>query len=187
MSESEPPERASLANALDQEEALLRRLEAERADAKARADALRARLAALDAAPVVRTGTATAPDARPRSPTEKMTLFRQLFRGRDDLYPTRFVSKRTGKPGYAPACANKFVAGLCELPKVKCGDCTNQAFRRVDDPAVLGHLRGKHVMGVYPMLPDETCWFLAVDFDKSTWKEDVRAFAEKARRLGLPG
>ena len=52
--------------------------------------------------------------------------------------------------------------------------------------AVLGHLRGKHVMGVYPMLPDETCWFLAVDFDKSTWKEDVRAFAETARRLELP-
>jgi superfamily II DNA or RNA helicase len=96
------------------------------------------------------------------------------------------VSKKTGKPGYAPACANKFVRGVCELPKVKCGDCTNQAFRPVDDGAVLGHLRGKHVMGVYPMLPDETCWFLAVDFDKGTWKEDVRAFAETARRLGLP-
>ena len=41
-------------------------------------------------------------------------------------------------------------------------------------------------MGVYPMLPDETCWFLAVDFDKSSWKEDVRAFAETAQRLGLP-
>ena len=37
---------------------------------------------------------------------------------------------------------------------MKCGDCTNQAFRRVDDAAVLGHLRGKHVMGVYAMLPD---------------------------------
>lgn len=115
-----------------------------------------------------------------------MTLFRQLFRGREDIYPTRFVSKKTGKSGYAPACANKFVEGVCPLPKVKCGDCTNQAFRPVDDRAVLAHLRGKHVMGVYPMLPDETCWFLAVDFDKSTWKEDVRAFAETARRLRLP-
>ena len=101
-------------------------------------------------------------------------------------YPTRFVSKKTGRAGYAPACSNQFVAGVCELPKVKCGDCTNQAFRPVDDDALLAHLRGKHVMGVYPMLPDETCWFLAVDFDKSTWKEDVGAFAETARRLGLP-
>ncbi|HVW28091.1 MAG TPA: DEAD/DEAH box helicase family protein [Polyangiaceae bacterium] len=115
-----------------------------------------------------------------------MKLFRQLFRGREDLYPTRFVSKKTGKAGYAPACANKFVAGVCALPKVKCGDCTHQAFRPVDSEAVLAHLRGKHVMGIYPMLPDETCWFLAVDFDKSTWKEDVRAFAETARRMGVP-
>jgi len=58
-----------------------------------------------------------------------MRMFRQLFRGRPDLYPTRFVSKKTGKAGYAPACSNKFVPGVCELPKVKCGDCTRQAFR----------------------------------------------------------
>ncbi|MBX3198953.1 MAG: DEAD/DEAH box helicase [Labilithrix sp.] len=114
-----------------------------------------------------------------------MRLFRQLFRGREDVYPIRFVSKKTGKPGYAPDCANKFVAGVCQLPKVKCGDCTRQAFRRVDDTAVLGHLRGKHVMGVYPMLPDETSWFLAADFDESTWHEDVRAFVKTARRFGL--
>jgi hypothetical protein len=188
MSESGPRERANLATALANEEARLRRLEVERADAAARADALRAELATLDEPSAVRgeTVAATTTTTASRSPTEKVKLFRQLFRGRDDLYPTRFVSQKTGKTGYAPACSNKFVAGVCELPKVKCGDCTNQAFRRVDDPAVLGHLRGKHVMGVYPMLPDETCWFLAVDFDKSTWKADACAFAETARRLGVP-
>jgi hypothetical protein len=82
--------------------------------------------------------------------------------------------------------SNKFVRGVCELPKVKCGDCTRQAFRPVDDAAVLAHLKGQQVMGVYAMLDDETCWFLAVDFDKSTWAEDVRAFVDTARRLGLP-
>lgn len=187
MSDSRPPERASLANALEEEEARLRRLEVERAEAKARADALRAKLAALDApslAPPEPSGLLAAP---PQSPADKVRLFRQLFRGRDDLYPTRFVSKKTGKPGYAPACSNKWEPGLCALKSGgKCGDCTNQAFRQVDDDAVLAHLRGKHVMGVYPMLPDETCWFLAVDFDKSTWEEDARAFAETARRVGLP-
>jgi hypothetical protein len=130
----------------------------------------------------------TADDAKvaaPHSPAEKLRLFPQLFRGREDVYPVRFVSKKTGKAGYAPDCANKFVAGVCQLPKVKCGDCTRQAFRRVEDAAVLGHLRGKHVMGVYPMLPDETCWFLAADFDKSTWREDVRAFVKTAPRFGL--
>ena len=180
------PERATLAATVDEEEAQLRRLEAEHAETKARVDALRAKLAALDEAPRDHGQSRDPAATPPQSPAEKVRLFRQLFRGRADLYPTRFVSKKTGKAGYAPACANKFVTGVCELPKVKCGDCTNQAFRPVDDDALLGHLRGKHVMGVYPMLADETCWFLAVDFDKRTWKEDVGAFADTARRLGLP-
>ncbi|HWZ89845.1 MAG TPA: DEAD/DEAH box helicase family protein [Polyangiaceae bacterium] len=179
-------ERALIKTKLDQEEARLRLLEVEREEAKARLAALRSGLAALDEGPVPQRQSSGSRTAAPQSSQEKVTLFRQLFRGREDLYPTRFVSKKTGKAGYAPACSNKFVAGVCELPKVKCGDCANQAFRPVDDGAVLRHLRGKQVMGVYPMLPDETCWFLAADFDKSSWKEDVRAFAETARRLGLP-
>jgi superfamily II DNA or RNA helicase len=183
MSETAPTTRAAIAAALAQEEARLRRLEAERAQAAARAESLRAELAALDAParalPILTTEA-------PQSSAEKVTLFRQLFRGREDVYPTRFVCKKTDKAGYAPACANKFVVGVCPLPRVKCGDCTNQAFRRVDDRAVRDHLQGRHVMGIYPLLPDETCWFLAVDFDKSSWKEDIRAFAETARRLDLP-
>ena len=114
-----------------------------------------------------------------------MALFRELFRGRRDVFPVRFVSKRTGKAGYAPACRNKFVPGVCELPKIKCGECQNQAFFVVDDAAVLGHLTGRQVMGVYPLLPDETCWFLAIDFDKKAWLDDVRAFLETCRSLAL--
>jgi len=162
-------------------------LESEHAEAKVRVAALRTQLAELNEGSVVLSriqsdGLAPTP---PRSSAEKVRLFRQLFRGREDLYPTRFVGKKTGKPGYAPACSNKLVAGLCQLPKVKCGDCSNQAFRPVDDGAVLRHLRGEQVMGVYPTLPDETCWFLAADFDKSTWQEDVRSFAETARNLAI--
>lgn len=181
-----PPERPALAAALEEEEARLRRMEAEHAAARARVVALRAKLAVLDGAQEGHAEGAGAVAAPPRSSVEKVKLFRQLFRGRADLYPTRFTSKKTGKAGYAPACSNKFVVGVCELPKVKCGDCTRQAFLPVDDTAVLQHLRGKHVMGVYPMLPDETCWFLAADFDKGSWKEDVQAFTETARGLGLP-
>jgi hypothetical protein len=181
-----PAERAALAAALEQQEARVRKLEKERADAAARVAQLRAELEALDQPPTDGAHHGPPQSTPPRTPAEKVKLFRLLFRGRDDLYPTRFVSKKSSKPGYAPACSNKFVAGVCELPKVKCGDCTNQAFRPVDNAAVLGHLRGKHVMGVYPMLPDESCWLLAIDFDKSTWKEDVRALAETTRRLGLP-
>lgn len=130
--------------------------------------------------------SAAPPRPVPQSPEAKVALFRQLFRGRSDVFPTRFVSKTSGKQGYAPACANKFVRGVCELPKVKCGHCPNQAFVPVDDAAVLAHLQGRQVMGVYPLLEDETCWFLAVDFDKSTWHDDVLAFVATCRQVGLP-
>jgi superfamily II DNA or RNA helicase len=169
-------------------EALLSRLEAEQEEARARLAALRAELAAQGQAELsIRVQLpVTLPQPVPRSPEEKVKLFRQLFRGRGDVFPTRFVSKKTGKPGYAPACTNKFVRGVCELPKVKCSECTNQAFVPKDDAAVLAHLQGRHVMGVYPLLEDETCWFLAVDFDKSTWQDDVLAFVATSRLVGLP-
>ena len=176
-------ERALIGARLDEEMLRLHRLEAERVEAKARVEALRGELGTFALDRDVESGGPTNP---PRTAFEKVMLFRQLFRGREDLYPVRFVSKKTGKGGYAPECSNKFVAGLCKLPTVKCGDCKSQAFRPVDDNAVLRHLQGKQVMGVYPMLPDETCWFLAADFDKSSWKDDVRALAETARGRGLP-
>lgn len=186
-----PPERErgreKLLEAIAQEEARSARLEAEQVDSKRRLAALRAELAALGSEPEIRVRLPVVAEApAPRTSAEKVTLFRSLFRGREDVFPTRFVAKKTGKPGYAPACRNKFVKGVCELPKVKCGDCPNQAFVPFDDAAVVGHLTGRHVMGVYPLLEDETCWFLAVDFDKSTWTEDVSAFAETCRRVGLP-
>ena len=78
-----------------------------------------------------------AAQAAPRAPDSKLQIFRRLFRGREDVYPTRFESAKTGKHGYGPACANKFVTGLCELPKVKCGEYKNQKFFPADD-AVAG-------------------------------------------------
>jgi len=97
---------------------------------------------------------------------EKVSLFLRLFRGREDVYPKLWHNQRTGKKGYTPACANEWVRGVCEKPRVKCGKCPNQAFLPVSAGAVLDHLQGRQVMGVYPMLKDETCWFLAIDFDK---------------------
>ena len=169
------------------EETQLARLEADQAAARDRLARFRTELAALGAEPEIRVRMPVLAEALvPRTSAEKVKLFRSLFRGREDVFPTRFVSKKTGRPGYAPACRNKFVKGVCELPKVKCGECPNQAFVPFDDAAVVGHLTGRHVMGIYPLLEDETCWFLALDFDKSTWTEDVHAFAETCRRVGLP-
>ena len=153
-----PSRRQDLLDAIAEEEMCLVRLEADQGDARIRLAALRSALASLGSEPQVRVGLLSYPaQSAPQTPAEKIRLFRSLFRGREDVFPTRFVSKRTGKPGYAPACRNKFVRGVCELPKVKCGECPNQAFLPVDDAAVLAHLTGRHVMGAYPLLEDDTC------------------------------
>jgi superfamily II DNA or RNA helicase len=179
--------REDLLEAIAREEALLARLEVEQANSRSRIDALRAELASIGSEAEIRVRPSVAVEVTvPTTSAEKVKLFRSLFRGREDVFATRFVSKKTGKPGYAPACMNKFIRGACDLPKVKCGECLNQAFIPVDDEAIIGHLTGRHVMGVYPLLEDEACWILAADFDKSTWMEDVSSFVETCRRVGLP-
>lgn len=128
-----------------------------------------------------------------QSPAElKIRLFRSLFRGREDVYPRRFESRRTGKSGYAPACSNEWVRGICEKPRVKCADCQHRRFLPVTDEVIRWHLSGEDehrepfVAGVYPLLLDESCYFLAVDFDKANWQDDAAAFLEVCRRLDLP-
>jgi very-short-patch-repair endonuclease len=126
------------------------------------------------------------------SSAEKIALFRSLFRGREDVYPRRFESRKTGRAGYQPACGNEWIRGVCEKPRVKCSDCPNQRFLPVTDEVVRWHLSGRDgaghdfVMGVYPMLRDETCYFLAVDFDRDSWHADAAAFVETCRNLAVP-
>jgi superfamily II DNA or RNA helicase/very-short-patch-repair endonuclease len=129
---------------------------------------------------------------RHSSAAAKIALFRSLFRGRDDLYPRRFESRKSGRSGYAPACANEWVRGVCEKPRIKCGECPQRRFLPVTDDVIRWHLSGHDdagqpfVAGVYPMLLDEACFFLAADFDESGWKEDAAAFLDTCRSLRLP-
>jgi len=119
-------------------------------------------------------------------------LFHALFRGREDVYPRRFESRKTGRSGYSPACANEWARDLCNKRNVQCAECPNRGFLPVTDEVVRCHLSGQDaagrefVMGVYPMLLDETCCFLVADFDKQHWREDVTAVLETCRQLGLP-
>lgn len=121
----------------------------------------------------------------PRTPEEKLALFRRLFRGRSDVFPVHWEGK-SGKSGYAPACANEWKAGICEKPRVKCADCPHRAFLPVTDEVIYRHLAGRHTVGVYPLLADDMCWFLAVDFDEADWRDDVMAFRASCEDLGVP-
>jgi superfamily II DNA or RNA helicase/very-short-patch-repair endonuclease len=123
---------------------------------------------------------------------EKIRLFRSLFRGREDLYARRFESRKTGRSGYAPACANEWVRGICEKPRIKCAECSHRRFLPVTDEVIRWHLSGADaegkpfVAGIYPLLADDSCWFVAIDFDKSGWREDATACLDACRHLNLP-
>ena len=106
------------------------------------------------------------------SPQDKINLFMSLFRGRDDVYAKRWQNK-VGKSGYSPVCLSEWVNGICSKPKIRCSGCANRNYAVPDFAAIDSHLRGKAVLGIYPMLLDETCYFLAMDFDDEGWQKDV--------------
>jgi hypothetical protein len=110
--------------AIAHEQALIARLERAREEAQARIRSLRAVLDG-SAEGAERTSPRTSP---PATAAEKVALFRGLFRGRDDVFAKLWVNARTDRKGYAPACANEWVRGVCEKPRVKCSECPNQAF-----------------------------------------------------------
>ena len=158
--------------------------------------ALQARLAELEPDRAnVRSSQSSPLDEAPvtasSSPAEKIALFRSLFRGREDVYPKRWSNPRSGRSGYAPACANEWAPRICDKPRIKCRECPNQAFIPVTAEVFARHLQGRgadgrdFTIGVYPMLADETCWFLAIDFDKQTWHRDVAVFLATCRALGV--
>ena len=179
-----PPDRQS---ELAQAEARLAELDAERGRVQACIDGLRAR-ASAPLKPDI--SVSAPPDAStvlvPVTQAEKVALFGALFRGRTDVYPRRWENAHSAKAGYAPHCANEWKRGVCEKPKVKCGECPAMAFVPVTDRVLYNHLQGSIVAGVYPIIEGDRCHFIAVDFDGDGWQADVTTFAETARAVGLP-
>jgi len=108
---------------------------------------------------------------------KKIKLFKSLFKGRTDVFPKRWES-RNGKSGYSPSCDNEWKPSLCGKPKTKCSQCNNRLLTPLNDQVLYDHLSGKQTIGVYPLLLDDSCRFLAVDFDKSSWQDDILAFLQ---------
>ena len=125
------------------------------------------------------------------TPEEKIGLFRSLFHGREDVYARRWYSVQKEKGGYSPVCANEWRYGVCIKPKGKCSKCENRELVPLDDTAIFKHLSGKDangcdVVGLYPILPDDTCYFLAIDFDDGAWQENVGAVRSVCKDWNIP-
>jgi|ERR1035441_533734 hypothetical protein len=119
------------------------------------------------------------------SPEHKVALFASVFRGREDVFPRRWEKPGKGRSGWAPRCSNEWVPGVCAKPRVRCGECSHQAFVAPVEAELLAHLQGRQVMGVYPLLADDTCWLLAIDLDGGSWRTDVAALREACGELGV--
>ena len=100
-------------------------------------------------------------------PMEKITLYMSLFKGRDDVYAKRWENPKKGTSGYSPVCLNEWKPGLCRKPQGRCTSCPDKLYAGLNDQVIDDHLRGNNsfVAGIYPLCLDETCHFLAIDFD----------------------
>ncbi|MEK3990858.1 TOTE conflict system archaeo-eukaryotic primase domain-containing protein [Robertmurraya sp. FSL R5-0851] len=116
---------------------------------------------------------------------QRINIFKRLFKGRTDVYSVRWESK-SGRSGYVPACENEWVPNICDKPNIKCSSCTNKKYLELTDKVIYEHLSGKKTIGIYPLLKDDTCYFLAIDFDKSSWRDDASAFLKTCKEYNVP-
>ena len=128
------------------------------------------------------------------SAEEKIQLFQSRFRGRTNVFARRWHSKNTNKSGYQPVCQNEWHPTFCDKKTHKCADCPNRQFAPLDNDAIYKHLEGKDelardVIGLYPILEDNTCHFLCADFDDKNsehgYQSDVQTFVSVCRDWGL--
>ena len=116
------------------------------------------------------------------SSKDKIDLFLSLFKGRVDVCAKRWKNK----PGYSPYCYNDFKPGICNKPKIKCTECKNSHFAPLDEEQIKNHLLGKYVLGLYPMTTNDTCFLLAMDFDESTWGDDIKVVIKVCKDNSIP-
>ena len=126
---------------------------------------------------------------------EKVSVFRNLFKGREDVFARRWYSRTSGKSGYQPVCRNEWNRPLCDKKKYKCAECPNRLFKQLEYEDIYRHLEGKSpdgqdVIGVYAILANNTCNFLCADFDDKScehgYKEDVLAYVGVCKDWNIP-
>ena len=128
----------------------------------------------------------TATKEKTLSNEEKIKIFMEVFRGRQDIYAKRWESNKTGKSGYSPVCKNKFSTYKCDKTRIKCSECPYRELLPLTEDVVLMHLKGKITIGIYLLLQGDLCNFLAIDFDKNTYQKDVRAFWNMCDEFMIP-
>ena len=126
---------------------------------------------------------------------EKVELFQSLFKGREDVFARRWYSNSTKQSGYQPVCKREWIRDYCDKRKYRCVECPNRLFASLSYEHIYNHLAGKDglgrdVIGMYPVLKDNTCYFLCTDFDGKScehgYRNDVLAFVGVCKEWNVP-
>jgi len=116
---------------------------------------------------------------------DKIAIFMSLFKGRSDVYAKMWKNQKGGS-GYSPVCLNEWEAGICKKPSIKCSRCSQRLLGKLDSNVIERHLRGESVIGIYPICEDDSCYFLAIDFDNEGWQKDISILQEVCQQFEIP-
>lgn len=116
--------------------------------------------------------------------SERIQLFKSIFKGREDVFAIRW--EKGLKNSYMPAYF--FDPYMYRAHKIKGGTFQNykdKTFLKLTDKEIARHLNGEQLIGIYPLLPDNSSWFLGADFDKENWISEAKSFIQTCEANGL--
>lgn len=115
---------------------------------------------------------------------ENISLYRDLFKGRTDIYANRYYNKKLQKEVYSPVYKWQWIPqkGRSEIQTDKEGD---RVYEKLTNEAIMAHLNGNKFLGIYPILENDMCYFLVLDFDKTEWQEAAVALKRISEEYGL--
>ncbi|HZK96100.1 MAG TPA: DEAD/DEAH box helicase family protein [Prolixibacteraceae bacterium] len=116
---------------------------------------------------------------------QQIVLFKSLFKGRDDVFAIRW--EKGGKSGYMPSY--QYDPYIYRLHKMKGGTFQNfndKSYLPYSDEQIAKHLQGDQLMEIYPLLKDNTSWFIAADFDDAGWENECKVFVNSCSKVNIP-
>jgi superfamily II DNA or RNA helicase len=116
---------------------------------------------------------------------DRLNLYKSLFKGREDIFALRW--EKGGKSSYMPSYS--FDPHRYRQHQIKGGTFqtfTEKTYQPLTDDHLIKHLKGEQVVGLYPLLQDNTSWFIAADFDEAEWIEECRAFIKICEEHDIP-
>lgn len=119
------------------------------------------------------------------SKEEKISIYASYFKGRCDIYAVKYFDKKKNKKKYTPVCQNSFSINCDRTMYRACKGCPNKVYNGIAINNLLEHFKGKKSYGIYPMLDDDECFFLAVDFDDGNFFDSAISFKNVCRKYGI--